>query len=281
MLKNRKKMQSSIWILFLTGFITASFSEVPESISIQGTLQDQGGDPLTGIRDWQLNFFDAATLGSQIGSDVTGTLTLSEGGRFNIELIPPSAILSASDVWYELAIDSDLIPDGIDEDDYFPSRVRILSVPFALKASESDTLDGLDYSDFAPAGHVHDDSYWKLGGNTGTTAGTHYIGTTDNVALELQVNSSCVLRLEPTSGSPNVISGDNGNAVDPSVVGGTIGGGGSSVATNTVSGDYGTVGGGRGNVASGRDSVIAGGPKQCCRRESLFHWRRRYEFRYR
>jgi hypothetical protein len=62
---------------------------------------------------------------------------------------------------------------------------------------------------------------WKLAGNSGTTPGTHFVGTTDNQALEFKVNGSRVLRLEPNI---NVIGGA-GNTADSSVSGATIAGG--------------------------------------------------------
>ena len=74
--------------------------------------------------------------------------------------------------------------------------------------------------------------------------------------------------------SPNIIGGYSGNVISPTVVGGTISGGGYSgyenkvVAhygtigggwKNTVSGDGAFVGGGVGNTASGNKSTVAGG----------------------
>src|SRR5205085_6839248 len=49
-----------------------------------------------------------------------------------------------------------------------------------------------------------DARYWKLGGNTGTTPGTNFVGTSDNKALEFKVNSARALRLEPDPTSPNL-----------------------------------------------------------------------------
>jgi len=94
-----------------------------------------------------------------------------------------------------------------------------------------------------------DARYWKLSGNAGTTAGTNFLGTTDNVALELRVNNARALRLEPNATSPNLIGGYSGNSVTSGVVGATIGGGGESGWTNRVTDNYGTVGGGSGNLA--------------------------------
>ncbi len=61
--------------------------------------------------------------------------------------------------------------------------------------------------------------------------------------------------------SPNLIGGYSGNWISSTMVGGTIGGGGSSGSTNInqVTANYGTVGGGRGNVADGGWATVGGG----------------------
>jgi len=41
-------------------------------------------------------------------------------------------------------------------------------------------------------------SSWLTSGNAGTTAGSNFLGTTDNQPLELHVNNTRALRLEPT-----------------------------------------------------------------------------------
>ncbi|MBI5799858.1 MAG: tail fiber domain-containing protein [Verrucomicrobia bacterium] len=108
---------------------------------------------------------------------------------------------------------------------------------------------------------------WKAGGNSGTTAGTHFLGTTDNIALELKANSVRALRIEPnTSSAPNLIGGAPVNSVSSGVVGATIGGGGASsfngtAITNIVKAHFGVIGGGGANgINTGAtNSVIAGG----------------------
>jgi hypothetical protein len=121
--------------------------------------------------------------------------------------------------------------------------------PFKVNTStkigglNADLLDGLDSS-----------KLWKLGGNSGTTPGANFLGTTDNKALELKVNGQRVLRLEPRSASPNVIGGFFGNAVQVGSSGATIAGGGTSGLLNLVTDNFGTVGGGEGNTAGDSSS---------------------------
>jgi len=112
-----------------------------------------------------------------------------------------------------------------------------------------------------------DARYWKLGGNADTIPSEDFLGTTDNQTLEFRVNNARALRLEPTSGSPNVVGGLNINGVTPGVVGATIAGGGKVAEANRVTDDYGTVGGGRNNLAGNdiggtgdaSDATVAGG----------------------
>ena len=99
-------------------------------------------------------------------------------------------------------------------------------------------------------------SGWSLTGNAGTAAGTNFLGTTDNVPLELKVNGYRVLRLEPNVNSPNIIGGFFQNWVTPDVYAATIAGGGSNVATNRVTDNYGTVSGGANNQAGVDDGDI-------------------------
>ena len=137
---------------------------------------------------------------------------------------------------------------------------------------DADLLDGQHAGAFAGSGHNHDAAYWKLGGNSGTTPGTNFLGTTDNQALEFKVNGQRALRLEPV-GSPaqnvNVIGGCAANAVASSFLGATIAGGGEFGSTcgtthdqpcaNRALAGYATVSGGIANTASGGMSAVAGG----------------------
>jgi hypothetical protein len=118
-------------------------------------------------------------------------------------------------------------------------------------------------------------SFWSLTGNGGTVPGTNYLGTSDNVALEIKVNGARVLRLEPGS-SPNLLGGYSGNLLTAQVVGATIGGGGSAGYANRVTDSWGTVGGGANNragddagtVSDASYATVGGGLGNTAQRES-------------
>ena len=111
---------------------------------------------------------------------------------------------------------------------------------------------------------------WNLQGNSGTTPGTEFLGTRDDVAFQIHVGDSVsvgndgrgrALRIEPNATSPNVVVGYKGNEVSTGVVGAVIGGGGRDASENriTIGANYGVVAGGRGNLVEGEASAIGGG----------------------
>jgi trimeric autotransporter adhesin len=106
-------------------------------------------------------------------------------------------------------------------------------------------------------------AFWSTAGNAGAnpTNGA-FLGTTDDLPLELDVNGSRVLRLEYAYGgvygiSPNVIGGYSGNAVSNGVYGAFIAGG-SALYPNRAGGNFASVMGGVANTANGYSSIAAG-----------------------
>ena len=164
------------------------------------------------------------------------------GGLFNV-LLGSVTELSIDDFdgtarWLELVVEGETLNP----------RVRIVSVPYAIQAEEAKNLAGLacgdgqiaEWNNTTHQWECGDDDtgaggdFWSLTGNAGTTPGTHFLGTTDEVSLTLAVNGAAALRLEPNATSPNVIGGYSGNTVTSGVVGATIGGGGASGSANNV-----------------------------------------------
>ena len=112
---------------------------------------------------------------------------------------------------------------------------------------------------------------WLLGGNAGANpTNGNFLGTMDNLPLELRANGLRALRLEPATNSsrgysPNVIGGYQGNTVAPGVIGATIAGGGrfdiseGDALAHHITAHHGTIGGGDRNTVNGEDGTIAGG----------------------
>ena len=164
------------------------------------------------------------------------------------------------------------LADGIDDDTLGVLTCVVAQVPKLGVAgqwecgedTDTDTLGGLTCADDQVAKYNIGTGQWACGddlsgggggdswfltGNPGTTPGTDFLGTTDDVAFQIAVNSKRALRLEPNILSPNLIGGHEANAVTPGAVGATIGGGGGSLDENRVTDNFGTVGGGEDNQA--------------------------------
>ncbi len=133
--------------LFVACITSFSFSEAqpPQTINLQGGLADLEGGPITGTHLFQVDFFDAAVGGNQIGL-ATGTVEFSAAGRYSIAVVPSTEVIAANEAYYQLAIDT--ADDGLDPGDTFPNRVQIHSVPFALQAANARLLGGSQASEF-------------------------------------------------------------------------------------------------------------------------------------
>jgi hypothetical protein len=251
-----------VFTLFLLALLAPlSQATIPNEINLQGALADSNGNPIAGTYAYQISFFNSAAGGSAIQT-ATGTTTLSSGGRFSITVAPSAEVLSASQAWYELGIDSN--QNGFGPEDVFPDRAQMLSVPFSLRADQAVKSSNSDlFGGLAPASFVRsatlDTLVWSLAGNSGTMVPGDFLGTTDNKPFEVRVNNLRAFRFEPDAESPNLIGGNLANQVQAGARGATIGGGGSSGLANQVLANYGTVAGGLDNSASAIFSVISGG----------------------
>ena len=226
-------------------------------ISVSGTGQQ--GVSTTGIGMLGTHS-DTAGInpGVQGGTNSTdpkaaGVVGKNNGGGPGLKAIvnagaPPLLVTSSAKV---LSLNVDLL-DGLDSTAFQKRVTGTCGAGQAIKVVNADGSVACEPVGIAGA--------WGLTGNSSTTPGTNFLGTTDNQALDLKVNGQRALRLQPTSGTPNVIGGYAGNITSVGVVGATIaGGGGGSIGTeNTVIGGLGTVGGGWENQAGG-SATVAGG----------------------
>ena len=101
---------------------------------------------------------------------------------------------------------------------------------------------------------------WSLQGNEldGSDA-SPFLGSRNAQPVEFRVDNRAALRIEPTTSSPNLVAGHEGNSVAGSVLGATISGGGDTDAMHRVTGSYGTIGGGLGNNVGNEYATVAGG----------------------
>lgn len=280
------------------------------AFTYQGRLDTTNG-PANGIYDLRFTIYDAASGGAVVAGPVTNSPMTISNGLFTVSLDFGAGVFDGSSRWLEVAVRTNsggafalLAP-----------RQAVTATPYALTAGLlSGTLPSANlagtYSNvinltnvgnnFAgngagltqlnatqlksgtvddvrlPASIARTNQVWLLGGNFGTAAGTHYLGTADNQPVEIRINGSRVLRLEDNGdgsdsnflpdGAPNLIGGSPLNTVSPGVVGATISGGGATnqngaAYPNLIASDYGAIGGGFGHHIAVRaiGGVIAGG----------------------
>ncbi len=147
----------------------------------------------------------------------------------------------------------------------FSGGVSGTSPPFSVDSTNKVTNLNADLLDGVTSGY-----FWKITGNSGTAAGTHFLGTTDDEPLEIKVNGLRALRLagskSAAEGAPNLIGGSPLNYIASGVAGAVIAGGGATdydgrSYSNAVMSDFSVIGGGRYNRIDrdALESVISGG----------------------
>ncbi len=139
-----------------------AFADPPPTINIRGQLLDASGQALSGVREYRVQFYDAATNGAVLGEALTGQAQLSPEGLFNLQVVVPSQVFLAPEAWYEIAVSSGAFPGPLTGSDVFPDRVKVESVPFALQSAEANHVE----VSAVGSGIVADEEFEALSGVT-------------------------------------------------------------------------------------------------------------------
>ena len=262
----------SVLLLLLAAQVV--WGQIPQTMSYQGVLTDAAGDPVQD-GDYNLTFklYASASTGTELWTE-TQTPTIVNGifnvilGRVNpldlpfdkpywlgitvaegSELTPRVELTASAYSLNARSIEDSLVTGNKIAKGQVVRSINSLRDDVTLAAGDNVTItqvdDTLKISSSAESGEDN----WQLSGNSGTDENTHFLGTTDEVALNFRVNNSQAFRLEPGSHSPNVVGGYSANRTLSGVEGAHIGGGGRSGDANLVTDSYGTIGGGRDNQA--------------------------------
>ena len=90
---------------------------------------------------------------------------------------------------------------------YLPLSAHVIGMIVFNSATTGDVIPGYYYNDGGKWVRLADASaasnYWRTNGNSGTTAGTNFIGTTDNIDLVMKANNSEAMRIT-SSGSVGI-----------------------------------------------------------------------------
>ncbi len=222
----------------------------------RGRLADSG-NAANGSHDFSFTLYDAETFGSAQAVPIECSDVPVTNGEFTVLLDFGRDVSSGDGLWLEIAVRPS--NGGAAYTTLLP-RQRIGTVP---DAQEGLGIGGEPLGTPAP---------WYRTGNGGTDPNVNFLGTTDDVALEIHVNGARALRIEPNSECPSLIGGQSDNVITSGVYGATIGGGGGGGSTaNSVTDHYGTVGGGRlnragddlGTVGDATEATVGGGWHNC------------------
>ena len=262
------------------------------AFTYQGQLVS-GGAPANGSYDLTFTLFDAGADGDLIAGPLTNSATAVSNGLFTVTLDFGAGVFTGTTYWLEIAVET----NGGSGFTTLAPRQQVTPTPYAIFANTASnvlgtvssaglageygnvvTLDnpgnsisgtftgdgtGVANVDALTLDGLSSAAFWSTAGNAGADpANGAFLGTTDDLPLELHVNGSRALRLEYAYGgvygvAPNVIGGSPGNAVSNGVFGAFIAGGSASYP-NQVGGDFASVLGGLNNTASGFASTAAG-----------------------
>jgi trimeric autotransporter adhesin len=301
----------TIWIAFtIAMLVPLSMRGQGTAFTYQGRL-DNNGAAVNGTYDFRFRLSEDPSGNTYFGSPVTATLSVTNGlFATTIDFGPGS--FTGSNFWLEIDVRTngasgyaDLSPlQPITPAPYatfagaasnltgmLPASQLSGSVPTSQLsgALQNANLSGT-YGSAVVFNNANDNftgnfigngsgltnlNAWGLSGNSGTTAGPNFLGTTDNQPVELHVNTMRAMRYEfggvsafaaslgytNLTGAPNVVAGSPINFVMPGVVGAVIGGGGSTNFgetgyTNGSAADFAVVVGGLGNQV-GQASIEA------------------------
>lgn len=275
--------------------LLATFINHPATGYAQGTVftyqgrLNVGSAPAHGSYDIAFTLFASNTGGSAVAGPVTNAAVAVSNGLFTTTVDLGNAFPGAAR-WLELAVST----NGANTFSPLAPRQALTATPYAITAGNvtgsvaAGQVSGVLASGNLPAspvfggtvaapaftgsganvtnvnaaalGGLGTSNFWQTAGNAGTTAGTHFLGTTDNQPLELRVNNQTGLRIETGGGNGvNVIGGDALNTIQSSAYSSTIAGG----RENTIQADasFSTIGGGLYNKiqTNAYRSTIGGG----------------------
>jgi len=291
-------MKTKLHSLFIVLALSAGLPQVTAqgtAFTYQGRLNN-AGSAASGNYDLTFTLYATNSTGAVIAGPLTNAAVSLTNGLFTT-LVDFGNAFTGTNYWLEIAVS----PNGADSFTKLSPRQQLTPVPYAIFAASAGNIAGtlpagslageygnavtLDNAANSFTGSFSGDgtsvanvnavtlnglasaSFWQLGGNAGAnpTNGA-FLGTSDDLPLELWVNTNRALRLEYaydprtelTGVSPNIIAGCPGNAVSNGIYGALVAGGGNVNFPNRAGGNYAAVLGGFNNQAIGDTAVVMG-----------------------
>jgi hypothetical protein len=143
---------------------------VGTGFTYQGYLED-GSGAVNGDYDFEFKLYDALSDGTLEDTVTKEDVTVTDG-VFTAQLDFGSDAFDGEARWLEIGVRPGDQTGGYTT---ITPRTELTPAPYALHALDA----------------------WSINGNSGTTPGTNFLGTTDQVSLTLAVSGTAALRLEP------------------------------------------------------------------------------------
>lgn len=238
---------------FSFGNVAHAQTPVGTAFTYQGQLAFDGQLVEDALCDFDFTLYDVESGGDPVGETLSYTGVPVTRGFFSVSLDFGAAPFDGSARWLEIEVGC-----GVTGSATLSPRMRLAPVPYAIHAASVPWSGVSGAPTFVET--ESDPTAWRLNGNA-ATAGA-FVGTTNDVALELRVDETTALRLIPGDdteedevATPSVVGGDASNSASEPIEGAFIGGG----EGNSVVGDFASISGGRDNTINSDYGVIAGG----------------------
>ena len=213
-----KAFVTALLVLTVLALAPVAMADVPELVNYQGILTDSGGTPLDGNHDLTFKVYPDSGAGAvALWTEHHLAVDVDEG-LFNVILGANTPItgdlFSDPERWLGITVDVD--------SEMYP-RMRVTSVPWALRAAVADSAlnfsggagDGhsLDADDGSPVDAVYVDSEGKVGINT-TTIGPFALYVNGDIGIPYtagyQISSYDAISWDSSDGSIVVGSTNTG-----------------------------------------------------------------------
>jgi hypothetical protein len=218
------------------------------AFTYQGQLQTDGS-PASGTYNLTFSLFPKIIGGSAVAGPVTNNAVIVTNGLFTVVIDFGSGVFDGMTNWLAIGVET----NGVGTFSTLSPRQQLTPTPNAIFAENAASIGGLVPTNF-----------WQLGGNASTTPGANFLGTTDDQALELKVNGTTALLLQPAPANTVNVAVGPFSGIGLGLSGVTIAGGGYLGGPNLVYENWATISGGFDQQISSGSSgaVIAGGQSQ-------------------
>ena len=122
------------------GYANNFASIVPNTINLQGKLENSTGQVVTGTHNFTFKLYDAATGGSEKWTEDQTDVSVDDDGIYDVILGSVSPINLDFDEQYYLGI-------NVDNDGEMTPRINLTSTPYAQRAKFADTVECSDCID--------------------------------------------------------------------------------------------------------------------------------------